>query len=189
MYIPVILGTAREGRRSEAAAAFVVREALAAGTDAELIDVRTYLPFIVNEGSEGTVPVRDTAPAMQELTAKFDRADAFIIVTPEYNHGYPGSLKLLLDSFRDVFAMKPVGLCGVSSGNIGGARAVESLKPVLTDLKMIPIRTSVYFSVIGKLFDANGAMTDATYHERVKAFIDELTRYVATLEAVQGVQG
>jgi NAD(P)H-dependent FMN reductase len=181
MYVPVILGTAREGRQSENAAAFVVHKAIAGGIEAELIDVRTYLPFIVHEGSEGTVPVRDAVPAMQELAAKFTRADAFIIVTPEYNHGYPGSLKLLLDSFRDVYTMKPVGLCGVSSGTIGGARVVEALKPVLVDLQLVPIRTAVYFQVIGKLFDAAGNITDPTYHERVKAFLGELTQYATAL--------
>jgi len=117
MYIPIILGTARQGRQSEKAARFILREALAASLESEIIDVRDHrIAATDNTGS---------SPQAQRLAEKVKRADGFIIVSPEYNHGYPGELKMMLDMLFWAYAKKPVGICGVSSGPWGGARVVE----------------------------------------------------------------
>ena len=134
MYIPVILGTAREGRQSEKAALFMLQKAQEAGLDSEIIDVRDYR-LLATDNTE-------KSPQAQLLAEKAARADGFIIVCPEYNHGYPGELKMLLDMLFSQYAHKPVGICGVSSGAWGGARMVEQLRVVCLAFHMCPYRRS-----------------------------------------------
>lgn len=172
MYIPIILGTAREGRRAEKAAKFVLQEVANAGIETELIDVRDFPISATGE----------QAPALQELGEKFKRADGYIIVTPEYNHGYPGELKQLLDSFYNEYARKPIGFCGVSGGILGGARAIEQLRLVAIELHMVPIREAVYFGNITNLFDEQGNIQDPSYAKRVQTLLGELLWYAKALK-------
>lgn len=175
LYIPIILGTAREGRQSENAANFVLSEVQKLqNVEAELIDVRDYR-------IEATDNTGNPEPA-KRWAEKATRADAFIIVSPEYNHGYPGELKMMLDMLYGEYARKPVAVCGVSAGGLGGARMVELLRPVLVEFHMVPIREAVYFSEIGRLFDEDGAITDPSYSERVQNMLNELTWYASALK-------
>ncbi len=177
MYIPVILGTAREGRQSEKAAKFIHAEAAKFGFETELIDVRDY-----------KVPATDNtqqSPTAKRLEEKISRADGFIIVSPEYNHGYPGELKMMLDLLYQQYAYKPVGICGVSARPTGGARAVEKLRLVAIELHMLPIREAVYFPVIHNLFDEKGNIKDKAYYERIKPFFSELEWYAMALKTAR----
>ena len=148
--VPVILGTAREGRQSEKVAhaimdVFEEREDIVA----QLIDARVY--------SHGrTIPSWEENDTIHPWRQVMAEADAFLIVTPEYNHGYPGELKMLLDQGFDAYAGKPVVVCGVSSGQLGGARVVENLLPVLRELGMITSQYSLYVSNVGE-FEADKA--------------------------------
>src|SRR3989344_7966247 len=113
MYIPIILGTARKGRRSEKAANFVLQEfQKQEGVETELIDVRDYR--IAATDNTGDLP------EAKKFSEKAARADGFIIVSPEYDHGYPGELKMMLDMLYDEYNRKPVAICGVSMGQSGG---------------------------------------------------------------------
>ena len=135
MFIPVILGTAREGRQSEKVAKFVLETVKEAGHETALADARDFrLPATDNTGAP--------APA-KKLAQIVSRADALIIVCPEYNHGYPGELKMMLDLLYDEYAGKKVGLCGVSMGPLGGARGLQALKLSLVALSFIPIVQAV----------------------------------------------
>ncbi len=178
LFIPVILGTAREGRRSENAARFVLEEVKKrAEVESELMDARDFrLP--VTDNSEES----DTAKRFEKIVS---RADGFIIVSPEYNHGYPGELKMMLDMLYEQYARKPVAICGVSSGGMGGVRMVEQLRLVAIEFHMVPIQTAVYFSNIGKLFDGNGVITDLSYSQRVQKLLDELIWYGQALKAAR----
>lgn len=159
-YIPIILGTAREGRQSEKVA-IAVLEILKKRDDCEveMIDVkdhihgRTIPPW---EENELTKPWRDIA----------EKADAFIIVTPEYNHGYPGELKILLDQHLKAYADKPVIVCATSAGNFGGIRVVENLLPVFRELGLIASSYSIYVSNIEE-FPSDPAKTDDKFKERL----------------------
>lgn len=166
MFIPVILGTAREGRRSENPAKYMLAELKNFGAETELVDVRDYLIGRTNNTLQ--------LPEAKKLSEIIKRSDAIIIVSPEYNHGYPGELKMMLDMLYADYAGKPIGICGVSVGPFGGARAVEQLRQVVIELSMIPIREAVYFGNVGTLFDETGEITDASYHERVQKFLDTL---------------
>lgn len=107
--------------------------------------------------------------------------DGLIIVTSEYNHGYPGELKMILDMAYEEYEHKPVALCG-TGGGMGGVRAVEQLRNVLIELKATSILEAVYFSNIGNLFDAEGKITDPVYHERVQKLLDEIMWYAKALK-------
>lgn len=182
MYFPVILGTARTGRQSEKVAKFVMEETKKAGFDTEVIDVRDYRI----QATDNTMG----SPQAKKLSENIDKADAMIIVTPEYNHGYPGELKMMLDMLYDQYSKKPVGFCGVSAGGLGGARAVEQLRQVAAELHMVDIREALYFPVVQNLFDDKGGIKDATsYKDRIKNFLVELEWYAkALLRARKGEQ-
>ena len=180
LYIPVILGTAREGRQSEKVARFVLGEAKQYGFKTELVDVKNFL-----FGHTGRM--KYLAPAEQEKIKPWrdivERADGFIVVSPEYNHGYPGELKMLLDSLYQEYKRKPVALCGVSGGPFGGARMVEGLKLVFNELQMPVMRNAGYFGTVQNLFNDDGTIKDEAYKVRLKDVFDELLWYAKTLKA------
>jgi NAD(P)H-dependent FMN reductase len=162
MNIPVILSTARVGRQSAKVAAFVHSKTT---FNSELIDVRDWVKLATKKYPQD----------QKELQEKFKKADAFIIVSPEYNSGYPGELKILLDSFLDEYEGKPVGIVSVSAGSFGGIRMVEKLRPVLINLGMTPIRKMVVFKNIAEVFDQSGNLKDKSYIEKVESFIKEIS--------------
>jgi len=166
MYIPIILGTARQGRESEKVARFVLGEAKAAGIGTELLDARDFVPPATDNSK--------TSPQAKTLAAAISKADAIIIVSPEYNHGYPGELKLMLDLLYEEYAGKPLGIVGVSAGPFGGTRMVEQLRLVAIELRMIPIRDALHFPNVRDCFDAKGRPKDVAYSERARKFLDTL---------------
>ena len=165
LFIPIILGTAREGRRSENVAKFVLSEAKKYGFKTELIDVKDY-----TTSSTQTMKkfIKD------KLSSTIKKSNGLIIVSPEYNHGYPGELKMFLDNFYEEYFYKPLAICGVSKGVLGGARMVEQLRLVSIELHMIPIREAVYFASVTNLFDAKGIIKDNSYQERLRIMFKEL---------------
>ena len=166
LYIPVILGTARKGRASEDAARFVLGEvAKREGVETELIDVRGLNLAMDDEGES----IKDA-----RFSGQMSRADALVIVVPEYNHGYPGLLKHALDTNLKEYIHKAVGLCGVSAGGFGGARVVQNLLPVLRELGLVTIFWDMNFSAAHKLFDGSGEMLDRAYFKRADQFLKEL---------------
>ncbi|MBN2014156.1 MAG: NAD(P)H-dependent oxidoreductase [Candidatus Altiarchaeota archaeon] len=177
MYIPVVLGTARVGRQSEKVAEFMRRQVLKAGLHTEILDVRDYR-IQATDNSETLIQA-------QRLSEKISGADALVIVSPEYNHGFPGELKMMLDMLYEQYFNKPVGICGVSAGGLGGARAVEQLRLVCIELHMVPIREAIYFSMVQDLFGEEGGIVDKSYSKRVKAFLDELIWYAGALKAAR----
>jgi NAD(P)H-dependent FMN reductase len=175
LFIPIIIGTAREGRRSEYAARFVFEELKKReGIETDFVDVRDFRLPATDDSGESEV-----AKKLSAITA---RADAFIIVSPEYNHGYPGELKMMLDMSDGEYARKPIAICGVSEGAMGGARMMEQLRSVIIDLKAVPILAAVYFSNVEELFDEHGAIQDESYENRVAKMLDELLWYAKVLK-------
>jgi|ERR1043166_3248257 NAD(P)H-dependent FMN reductase len=166
LFIPVILGTARQGRESENAARFVLEQTKKrAGVETELIDVRT-LPMKLDDAGE---QMKDP-----KYAASIDRCDGLIVVTPEYNHAYPGLLKHALDMCLKEYIHKAVGICGVSAGAFGGARVIETLLPVMRELGLVAIFEDVNFGKIGSVFDERGKLLDQNFVRRVDSFLNEL---------------
>ena len=171
--IPVILGTTRQGRMSLHAARLVTSElAKRSGIETELIDVAN-LPLPTNDAGEG---IKDAS-----FSAKMDRADALVIVSPEYNHGYSGLLKHVLDSCLKEYIHKAVGIVGVSAGPFGGARMIQNLLPVMRELGLVTIFWDVNFSTVQKTFDMDGKLLDDAYPRRIAKFLSELIWMAKTL--------
>jgi NAD(P)H-dependent FMN reductase len=166
LFIPLILGTARQGRESEHAARFVFEQTKKrAGVETEFIDVRA-LPMKLDDAGE---QMKDP-----KFAATIERCDGLIIVTPEYNHSFPGLLKHALDMCLKEYIHKAVGICGVSAGVMGGSRVIESLLPVMRELGLVTIFEDVNFGKIGSLFDERGNLLDENFVSRVDAFLNEL---------------
>src|SRR3954465_525134 len=166
LFIPLILGTPRQGRESEHAANFVFEQTKKrAGVETELIDVRT-LPMKLDDAGE---QMKDP-----KFSATSGRCDGLIIVTPEYNHGYPGLLKHALDMNLKEYIHKAVGICGVSAGPFGGTRVIENLLPVLRELGLVAIFEDVNFGNVGDVFDDAGKLLEANFVRRVDKFLNEL---------------
>lgn len=166
MFIPVILGTSRQGRMSEHVANFVVGEvAQRDGIETQLIDIRN-IPLPTTDAGES---IKDP-----QFSAAIMRADALILVVPEYNHGYPGLLKHVLDTNLKEYIHKAVGICGVSAGPFGGTRVIQNLLPVLRELGLVTIFWDGNFSNVQQLFDDSGKLLDEAYIQRLDKFLKEL---------------
>src|SRR5208283_5965302 len=173
LFIPVILGTTRQGRRSGPVARFIVAElSKRPGIATELIDIAA-LPLPTGDAGEA---IKDPG-----FAARMDRADALVIVSPEYNHGYPGLLKHVLDSCLKEYIQKAVGIAGVSAGPFGGARGIEGLLPVMRELGLVTIFWDVNFSNVKTLFDAEGKLLDESFYPRIGKFLKELIWMSKTL--------
>jgi NAD(P)H-dependent FMN reductase len=167
IFAPIVLGTSRQGRASEHAAAFVLNHV------SRRPDVRTKLIDIRNI----RLTIDDAGEAIKDpqFSATVNEADALIFVVPEYNHSFPGLLKHVLDTNLKEYIHKAAGVCGVSAGPFGGARMIENFLPVLRELGMVTIFGDVYFANARQLFDSmTGKITDPAYAGRLDKFVDEL---------------
>ncbi len=175
LFIPLILGTGREGRQSEHVAKFVF-ELLKKNdrVETQFIDVRDFAYPVTQVDTEACKPWLEIA----------SRADGFFIVSPEYNHGYPGELKMLLDQGDEEYDGKPVAMCGVSSGGLGGARMVEALLPVFRTLGFWAIAETLYVSSVEKTF-VNGVLQDESYIKKAEKVIDALIEKAEQLKVVR----
>lgn len=167
LFIPVILGTPRQGRQSEYVARWLVEQiSQSSNIETELIDIRT-LPIAINDAGES---IKDP-----QFASAMERADGLIIVVPEYNHGYPGLLKHVLDTCLKEYIHKAVGLCGVSAGPFGGTRVIQNLLPVMRELGLMTIFYDLNFANVQNLFDESGKLKDEpTYRRRLERFLSEL---------------
>ncbi len=143
MLIQVINSTTREGRFSDRVATWVLDQ-LADRDDfsTELVDLRDHpLPFF-----DGAAPARLGRQYPRDDVARFgetvDRADGYIVLTAEYNHGYPAVLKNAMDWTFVEWRRKPITFVGW--GNVGGARAIEQLREVAVEYEMAPLRWAVH---------------------------------------------
>ncbi|MGH7207530.1 MAG: NADPH-dependent FMN reductase [Nitrospiraceae bacterium] len=164
--IPVILGTTRQGRMSEHVARFMLGEIpKREGVETELIDIRA-LSLSTTDAGEAIKDAR--------FAAAMDRADAIVLVVPEYNHGYPGLLKHVLDTCLKEYIHKAVGICGVSAGGFGGTRVIQNLLPVMRELGLVTIFWDGNFSTVQNIFDGSGKLLDLAYLKRTDKFLKEL---------------
>lgn len=178
--IAVIAGTARVQRHSIHAAQLV----------AEIGRDRDDVQIIFVDPTEFTLPGDGNDPEGKDprYTAITEKADAFFIVTPEYNHSFPGSLKRLLDSELANYNHKPVALAGVSDGHWGGLRAVEALVGTLREMGLVVTARDVYFPMVKDLFDEEGALSNedrASYETSIAKAYDELIWFARALKAAR----
>jgi NAD(P)H-dependent FMN reductase len=163
--LAVLGGTTRVQRESIKAAQYIAEFARKL-PDVEVIFVD---PKDFDFPGDGNDP-EGKDPRYTEIVAK---ADAFFIVTPEYNHSFPGSLKRMLDSELQLYNHKPVAFAGASNGNWGGVRAVESLLTAVRETGLVALSWDVYFPYVQNMFDDNGAIKDE-FRERYEKSLGKL---------------
>jgi NAD(P)H-dependent FMN reductase len=182
LLIEVITGSTRAGRFCDRVAAWVLNTLrYRDDVDAALLDLRDYpLPFF-----DGPPPAR--APrdyptdTVAELGQRLDRADGFIVLTAEYNHGYPAVLKNAMDWTFAEWRRKPVSFVGW--GNVGGARAVEQLREVACEFEMAPLRHAVHIlpDVLLKARETDGLTPFSPLEAKLHLLIDDLAWWATTL--------
>ncbi len=164
--VAVVAGTTRVQRESIKAARYIA-DFVGKLEDFEVVFVD---PVDFNFPGDGNDPEGKDP----RYTAIVERADAFFIVTPEYNHSFPGSLKRMLDSELALYNHKPVAFAGASSGNWGGVRAVESLLTAVRETGLVALSWDVYFPRVQDIFEADGAIKEE-YRERYEKQLTKLT--------------
>lgn len=183
--VSIILGSTRQGRQGEKVAQWV-RQQAAKRTEfeSELIDLREWSlpmfdlpksPAAVKDGEYGLDVINRWATKVRE-------SDGFVIVTPEYNHGYPAVLKNALDWVYYEWNRKPVAFVAYSGGPISGARVVEQLKEVTIELQMVPLRFDVLVPNVTKMFDNEGNVADESWNKRLTTVFDHLAWWTNLLK-------
>lgn len=166
--IPLLLGTNRTDRRSVHVAQWLHKQ-MQKRPDIEstLFDVRDFALPQDNYGTD----IKDSFPEWRDAIVN---ADGLVIVTPEYNHGYPGTLKSVLDLLLKEYIHKSVALVGVSASPWGGTRVIESMVPMVRELGLAVTFTDLNFPMVESKFDESGNLLDQAYEKRSSAFLDEL---------------
>lgn len=181
----VILGSTRPNRASEKIAPWVISEMKKLeGVEVELIDLRDWpLPFF-NEPTQITNPSEIILLLAKQWSEKILQADGFLIITPEYNHGYTAVLKNAFDYLYTEWHRKPIAFVSYG-GSTGGSRAVEQLRLVSIELKMVPISTAVHLVRFKKELDEQGIPTNPVYGKTLEKLLDDLIWYATILKAAR----
>ena len=166
--LPVLVGTNRQDRHSIFPARWLVDQMRRRGDiETRLFDVADFaLPQ--RDYGQG---IKGDFPEWREAIVK---ADGLVIVTPEFNHGYPGILKAVLDLLLREYVHKAVAFVGVSAGPWGGTRVIEAMVPMARELGLAVTFSDLNFPFVQKTFDDNGMLLDSAFDKRAKDFLDEL---------------
>ena len=190
--VKIIIGSTRQGRFSEKPAQWIFEEAKKQeGVEAELLDLRDYpMPFYDSPITSSMAQGKYSNEVVKKWAEKINDGDAFIIVTPEYNHGYPAVLKNALDWLYPEWNKKAVGF--ISYGSAMGTRSVEQLRQVAVELQMAPIKNAIHIPT--EIFIAAMMSKEPTgpeiFHpihegmrgDRVQMFFDDLLWWAKVLK-------
>lgn len=178
--IAVIYGSVRSDRQGIKAARFVVKKLEERKHSVTLIDPLEYkfplLDKMYKEFEEGKAP-----KVIEEVAQILRKADGFVIVTGEYNHGLPPALKNILDHYQVEYFFKPSAIVSYSSGPFGGVRAMVHLRAVLCELGTPSISSAFAIPKVQEAFDDEGNPLDEAYNRRIGKFLDEFEWYVDAL--------
>lgn len=171
--LAVIYGSAREGRFCDTVASWTL---------SQLPDFVSADVLIVDPADLETKTAMARAEVEHRIGRTLARADAFVVVTPEYNHGYPAALKDLIDCHHKPWSAKPVAF--VSYGGVsGGLRAVEQLRQVFCEVGAMTIRETVSFANAWEQFDADGLLLHPQeYVRRLSRLVSQLSWWGQTLK-------
>ncbi|MEP6741105.1 MAG: NAD(P)H-dependent oxidoreductase [bacterium] len=168
LFLPVLLGTNRKNRNSIHPAQWLVGQ----------MEKRPEIQTKLFDVSDFALPHNDYGQGLKhqfpEWRDAIIKADGLVIVTPEYNHGYPGVLKAVLDLLLKEYIHKAVAFVGVSAGPWGGTRVIEALVPMVRELGLAVTFTDLNFPKAQTKFDAEGKLLDSAFEKRAVDFLDEL---------------
>ncbi|MDD5580462.1 MAG: NAD(P)H-dependent oxidoreductase [Methylobacter sp.] len=168
LFLPIILGTNRKDRKSVFAAKWLLEEMeKRSEIETRVFDARD---FVLPQEGYGTA-IKDQFPEWRDAVI---RADGLVVVSPEYNHGYPGILKSVLDLLLKEYIHKSVAFVGVSAGPWGGTRVIEAMVQMVRELGLSATFTDLNFPSVQDKFDQHGALLDQAYTRRAGDFLDEL---------------
>jgi NAD(P)H-dependent FMN reductase len=177
---PVILGSVRSDRQGVKAARFIIRHLENGGCEAPLVDpVELNLPLLdrmYKEYSKGQAP-----EVLERLADLFRRADAFVIVSGEYNHSIPPALSNTLDHFLEEYFWRPSAIVCYSGGRFGGVRAAMQLRAMLCELGTPSIPSLLPIPEIGKALTADGDPEMPWLDKAASRFVGELVWYAEAL--------
>lgn len=192
--LQVIIGSTREGRAADAVAAWAIHRAKAhADFETEVLDLREWPLPMFAETMQTVGDFQDptySEPIVRAWNRKIAAGDAYLFITPEYNHSVPAVLKNAIDNVFVSFALrnKPAAFIGYSGGNVGGARAVEHLAHIVIEAEMVPLRNTVLIGGVGAAFNGlspTNPMTDAA----LSIALDDLAWWSHILEAARAAGG
>jgi NAD(P)H-dependent FMN reductase len=186
--LQIIVGSTRETRAADTVLPWVVSRAQAHPRfDVEVLDLRDWpLPmFAEHFGTIGDP--RDptySEPIVKAWNTKISEADAYLIITPEYNHSIPGVLKNAIDSVFVSYALrhKPLAAISYSGGIAGGSRAIEHLAQIAIEADMVPLRSSVIIPFVGDAFDGDGEPSSPIRDIALGIALDDLAWWSSALE-------
>lgn len=168
LHLPILLGTNRKQRKSVCVAKWLLAEMeRRPEIQTRLFDVTDFALPRDDYGQE----IKDSFPEWRDAII---RADGLVIVAPEYNHGYPGALKSVLDLLLKEYIHKAVAFVGVSASPWGGTRVIEVMVPMVRELGLAVTFTDLNFPRVQDKFDSQGKLLDEAYSERAEGFLDEL---------------
>jgi NAD(P)H-dependent FMN reductase len=180
----IIYGSVRRERQGIKAARFILRTCLDRGHRATLIDpAEEKLPLLDRMYKE--FPPDQRPENLERLATLIRDADAFIIVSGEYNHSIPPALSNLLDHFLEEYSWRPSGIVCYSAGAFGGVRAAIQLRAMLCELGTPSIPSLLPVPNVQDAFDDEGRPHDEGYHRRAARFLDELEWYANALKAAR----
>jgi NAD(P)H-dependent FMN reductase len=187
MKLQVIVGSTRPSRAADKVVPWVARRAaLHEAFETEVIDLRDWpLPmFGEHMGSLGDP--RDPSysdPAVRKWNQKIAEADAYLVITPEYNHSVPGELKNAIDSVFVSFAFrnKPMAMVGYSGGIGGAIRAIEHLNQIAVEVEAAPLRSTVILPFVDKAFTEDGEPADPAPEVSLQILLDDLAWWATAL--------
>lgn len=182
LVVPIILGSVRHERNGARAARYVVKALEARGHEAPLVDPAALaLPLLDRMYKE--YPAGEAPEVLESLAATYRRADAFVIVSAEYNHSIPPALSNTLDHFLEEYFWRPSGIVCYSAGRYGGVRAAMQLRAMLGELGMPSIPSLLPIPDVHKALDPDGAPLQPWLDTSAGRFFDELTWYAEALRA------
>jgi len=187
MKLQVIVGSTRPSRAADKVVPWVTRRAaLHEAFETEVIDLRDWpLPmFGEHMGSIGDP--RDPSysdPAVRQWNQKIAEADAYLVITPEYNHSVPGELKNAIDSVFVSFAFrnKPMAMVGYSGGIGGAIRAIEHLNQIAVEVEVAPLRSTVVLPFVDKAFTEDGEPADPATEVSLQILLEDLAWWATAL--------
>lgn len=180
--IQVIIGSIREGRVGDNVARWVMEQGKArADLRFELVDLKEWaLPFYTFSVPPVLLERTNDDPKTKAWIESVGRADGYVLVTPEYNYGYPPSLKNALDHAYFAWHYKPAALVSYG-GPGGGVRAAAGLRVVVGELQMVAIGREVNIPFISRTIDEDGAITDPYQAKRAVGMLDQLAWWTTVL--------
>jgi NAD(P)H-dependent FMN reductase len=186
--LQIIIGSTRPTRAADKVAPWVIERATShPAFDVEVLDLRDW-PLPIFSEHLGTIgDFNDPTysdPVVKRWNQKIKAADAYLVITPEYNHSVPGVLKNAIDNIFVSFAFrnKPMVVVGYSGGIAGGVRAIEHLAQIAIEAELVPLRAAVVIPQVAEAFDAAGLPLNPVADISLGVALDDLAWWSAALE-------